>query len=134
MTTLLEQAFAKAAKLPADEQDVLASRLLAELEDEDDFDRAISARSDKLAILARQALVNHNAGLTEELDPDCPRILVRRVSSANCWLAFRGTLNSRHGMRTSYFETTRGIRALTSSGYIRILGSFRPGSVSVFEL
>lgn len=70
MTTLLEHAFAKAAALPTDEQDVLASRLLAELADEDDFDRAIAATSDKLAILAREALAEHEAGLTEELDPD----------------------------------------------------------------
>ncbi len=33
MTTLLEHAFAKAATLPRDEQEVLASRLLAELVD-----------------------------------------------------------------------------------------------------
>ena len=70
MTKLLEHAFAKAAKLTAAEQDVLASRLLAELADEDDFDRAIAATSGKLAILARQALAEHKAGLTEELDPD----------------------------------------------------------------
>jgi hypothetical protein len=31
MTKSLEQAFAEAAKLPADEQDLLASRLLADL-------------------------------------------------------------------------------------------------------
>ena len=71
MTTLLERAFAKAASLTAAEQDVLASRLLAELTDEDDFDRAIAATSGKLAILARQALEENRAGLTEELDPDC---------------------------------------------------------------
>ena len=71
VTTLLEHAFAKAATLPTAEQDVLASRLLAELADEDDFDRAIAATSDKLAVLARQALAEHKAGLTEELDPDC---------------------------------------------------------------
>lgn len=70
MTTLLERAFAKAASLPAAEQDVLASRLLAELTDEDDFDQAIAASSGKLAILARKALEENRAGLTEELDPD----------------------------------------------------------------
>ena len=70
MTTLLEHAFAKAATLTAAERDVLASRLLAELADEDDFDRSIAATSDKLAILARQALAEHAAGLTEEMDPD----------------------------------------------------------------
>ncbi len=70
MTTLLEQAFREAAKLPAAEQDVLASRLLAELAAEDDFDRALASSGDKLAQLARQALAEHRAGLTQELDPD----------------------------------------------------------------
>jgi hypothetical protein len=70
VTELLEQAFAEAAKLPTAEQDLLASRLLAEIAVEDGFDRAISATSDKLAKLAEEALAEHRAGLTEELDPD----------------------------------------------------------------
>ena len=69
MTTLLERAFAEAAKRPLAEQELLASRVLAELEAEDDFDRAIAASSDKLARLATEALAEHRAGLTEELDP-----------------------------------------------------------------
>lgn len=70
MTSLLQQAFAEAAKLPQAEQDLLASRLLAELAAEDDFDRAIACTSDKLASLAREALAEHRAGLTEKLDPE----------------------------------------------------------------
>ncbi len=70
MTTRLQEAFAEAAKLPEAEQDVLASRLLAELAAEDDFDRAIARTSDKLAALAREALAEHRAGLTEKLDPE----------------------------------------------------------------
>lgn len=70
MTTLLERAFAEAAKRPADEQNLLASRLLAELATEDDFDRAIAGSAEKLARLAAEALAEHRAGLTEELDPD----------------------------------------------------------------
>jgi hypothetical protein len=70
MTTQLQEAFAKAAALPAAEQDVLAERLLAELAEEDKFDRAIEASGEKLADLARQALEEHRAGLTRELDPD----------------------------------------------------------------
>ena len=70
MTTLLEQAFARAAKLPPAVQDLLASRLLAELAEEDDFDRAIAESSDKLAGLAGEALAEHRAGATEELDPE----------------------------------------------------------------
>lgn len=70
MTKLLEQAFAQAAKLPAEEQDLLASRLLAELAAEDEFDRTISRTSDKLTRLAEEALAEHRAGQTQKLDPE----------------------------------------------------------------
>ena len=70
MTTLLQKAFAEAAKLPTDEQDVLAAQLLDGLQAEDAFDRAIAGSVDKLARLAQEALAEHHAGLTEELDPD----------------------------------------------------------------
>ena len=70
MSTLLERAFAEAAKLPVAEQEVLASRLLAELSSEDDFDRKIAETASKLAALAAEAIAEHRTGLTEELDPD----------------------------------------------------------------
>ena len=70
MTDLLQQAFAEAAKLPTAEQEILATRLLAELADDDEFDRAIAGTSNKLAKLANEALAEHRAGLTQELDPD----------------------------------------------------------------
>ena len=70
MTHLLQQAFEEAAKLPAAEQELLASRMLAEMAAEDEFDLAIARTSDKLAALSREALAEHRAGLTEELDPD----------------------------------------------------------------
>jgi hypothetical protein len=70
MTVLLQQAFAEASKLSAAEQDLLASRLLAELAAEDEFDRSIARSSDKLAGLAREALAELEAGETEELDPE----------------------------------------------------------------
>lgn len=52
MTTRLEQAFAQ------------------ELAAEDDFDRALTRSGDKLAHLAAEALDEHRAGLTKELDPE----------------------------------------------------------------
>ena len=70
MTTLLQQAFNAAIKLPQTEQDFLATRLLAELDVEDDFDRTISRTSEKLAAMARDALVEHRSGQTQELDPE----------------------------------------------------------------
>lgn len=70
MTTLLQQAFVEASKLSPAEQDLLASRLLAELAAEDDFDRAIARSAGKLAGLASEALAEHRAGMTKELDPE----------------------------------------------------------------
>lgn len=70
MTHLLQQAFEAAAKLPIAEQELLASWLLAEMAAEDKFDEKIERTSDKLAELSRQALAEHRAGLSEELDLD----------------------------------------------------------------
>jgi hypothetical protein len=46
MTTQLEQAFAEAAKLPAEDQDAIASRLLAEVEDERQWAARFAATTD----------------------------------------------------------------------------------------
>ncbi len=70
MTPLLQQAFTVAATLPAAEQDALAARVLAELAAEDDFDRALAASGGKLSRLADEALAEHRAGETVELDPE----------------------------------------------------------------
>jgi hypothetical protein len=70
MTTLLQRAFAEAAKLPEAEQNLLASWLLAELAAENDFDRAIARSSDKLLGSAREAFEEQRSGQTEEFDPD----------------------------------------------------------------
>jgi hypothetical protein len=70
MTALLEKAFAEAAKRSREEQDLLAARLLAELAAENAFDRAIAGSAEKVADLARQAIDEHRAGKTEELDPE----------------------------------------------------------------
>ena len=70
MTPLLQQAFDAAAKLPPAEQDLLASRVLAELAAEDDFDKAIAASGEKLATLAARALAEYRAGQTQPLTPE----------------------------------------------------------------
>lgn len=69
MVTLLQKAFAEAAKLPEAEQELLASRLLAELSVDDEFDRAIAGSTAKLAELAAEALQEHRDGSTEVVDP-----------------------------------------------------------------
>ncbi len=70
MTKLLEQAFAEANKLPRDEQDALANFLLEELASERRWTRAFDESQDLLSQLADEALAEHHAGKTQELDPE----------------------------------------------------------------
>jgi hypothetical protein len=70
MSKLLQKAFAEASKLSEEEQDYLASQILEELADEDEFDQKIASTAHLLAGAAREAIAEHRAGLTEELDPE----------------------------------------------------------------
>ena len=70
MTKLLEQAFAEASKLPPQEQDALADWLLREMVCEDQWTKSFAVSQDALAKLAGEALEEHRAGGSQELDPD----------------------------------------------------------------
>ena len=70
MTELLEEAFARVARLPDHEQNALARWLMDELESERRWSRAFETSQGRLAELAREALENDSAGRTEPLDPD----------------------------------------------------------------
>ena len=70
MTKLLEKAFSEASKLPETEQDSLAERVLAELDSDRHWDDAFARSGDLLRRLADEALADHRAGLTQDLDPD----------------------------------------------------------------
>jgi len=70
MTTLLEQAFAKARDLPASEQDALASLMLEEIESERKWDELFARAPEKLAKHADRALSEYEAGKTLPLDRD----------------------------------------------------------------
>jgi len=70
MTELLRKAFEKASKLPAHEQDALASVLLNEIEGEQRWDSTLAETQDELAGLADAALAEHRAGKTDTLDPE----------------------------------------------------------------
>ena len=52
------------------EQELLASRLLAELAADTEFDRAIAASPEKIAQLAKEALDDFRQGRTTELKLD----------------------------------------------------------------
>jgi len=70
MTELLEQAIAKLKTLPTNEQDAMATMILEELEDDHQWDESFARSPDLLAKLAAEAMVEHHAGRTQELDPE----------------------------------------------------------------
>ena len=70
MTELLEEAFAKVARLPDHEQNAFARWLMDELEFERRWSRAFETSQGQLAELAREALEDDLADRTEPLDPD----------------------------------------------------------------
>lgn len=69
MSKLLEAALTKLAELPESEQDSIATWLLNELESDGRWKSILSDSRDALGRLADEALAEHAAGHTEELDP-----------------------------------------------------------------
>jgi hypothetical protein len=70
MTKLLDSAFELARQLSDEEQDELASRIIAELTEDDAFDRKIAATVDQLDWLIEEARADFRAGRTVEIDPE----------------------------------------------------------------
>lgn len=73
MTELLQRVIAELEKLPEDEQDAIATRLLAELEDERAwkvrFESTTNEQWDRLAQMARQEIVAGNTTPVDEVFP-----------------------------------------------------------------
>ncbi len=70
MTELLQKAFHAASRLPSDEQDAFARWMLYELQSEQRWTELFARSPNLLARLAAEAMAEHQAGLTEPLDPD----------------------------------------------------------------
>jgi DnaJ-domain-containing protein 1 len=68
MTQLLEDALRKVGKLPEDEQDAIASQILAAMEDEEAWAKTLRKNPARLRKLAAQALEEHGRGATRPLD------------------------------------------------------------------
>lgn len=68
MTSLLEEAFRKAAELPEDQQDTLAAALLDELNSEARWRKLLAKSPESLAALANEALAERRGGQTIALD------------------------------------------------------------------
>ena len=72
MTRSLEEAFARASKLPPEEQDTLAAWLLREIDSEGRWDALFAGSQAELSRLAADALAEHAEGGTRDLDPGRP--------------------------------------------------------------
>lgn len=72
MTELLQRAFDEASKLSTDQQDEFARWILEVLADEEKWNTLFSKpeSEDLLEKLANEALAEHHAGRTEDLDPE----------------------------------------------------------------
>jgi hypothetical protein len=70
VTELLEAAIARLKALPTERQDTIATLILEELEEEQRWDESFARSPDLLAKLATEAMTEHQAGKTHELDAE----------------------------------------------------------------
>jgi hypothetical protein len=70
MTERLEQAIAQLQTLSTDQQDAIATLILAELEEEQRWDDSFARSPNLLAKLAAEAMAEHRLGKTQELDQE----------------------------------------------------------------
>jgi acyl-CoA reductase-like NAD-dependent aldehyde dehydrogenase len=68
MSTLLEKALEQVVALPQDEQDEIASRILASRADEDAWKKRFAEKRDVIRRMAREALEEHERGETLPLN------------------------------------------------------------------
>jgi hypothetical protein len=73
MTELLRQAIAQIEKLPADQQDAIAARFLAELQDEQKWEARFAATTDdqwdQMAVMVRQEIARGETAPLDEVFP-----------------------------------------------------------------
>jgi hypothetical protein len=68
MSSLLEKALEKVVALPQDEQDAIASQILASLADDEAWKRRFAEKGDVIRRMARKALEEDERGDTLPLD------------------------------------------------------------------
>ena len=68
MSDRLKLAFKEASKLPQEEQDRFDAFLLAELQDEREWNARFEVTQDVLSMLAKEARSEYEAGQTKSLD------------------------------------------------------------------
>jgi hypothetical protein len=94
MSNLLEKALEKVVELPQDEQDAIASQILASIADENAWKKRFAEKRDVIRRMAREALEEDERGETLPLDDllRCSREL--RANSSDCFRTPPSTLNA----------------------------------------
>jgi hypothetical protein len=70
MTKLLQKAFEEASRLPEEDQDSFAEALLSDLASEKRWAASFAKSQDKLAVLAKEALIEFKQGKTKRIEED----------------------------------------------------------------
>jgi mRNA-degrading endonuclease RelE of RelBE toxin-antitoxin system len=70
MTELLSKAFKKASELPEDSQNILAKKLLEEIEDELKWEETFEKSKNKLQKMGDKAMEESNSGKTKKIGFD----------------------------------------------------------------
>ena len=68
MTKLLQKAFDEASRLPEEDQDCFAETLLSDLASEERWAESFAKSQDKLAALAKEALIEFKQGKTKLIE------------------------------------------------------------------
>ena len=68
MTKLLEKVIQRVSILPVKEQDAIAQFLSAELDADNEWDKAFASSPNELELLAHEALKEHRLGKTKSLN------------------------------------------------------------------
>jgi hypothetical protein len=64
ITTSLAQAIERASERSAEEQDLIATLIIDELEAEKKWDELLAGSKDKIGLMAKRAIAEHRAGKT----------------------------------------------------------------------
>ncbi len=106
MSTLLEKALEKVVVFPQDEQDAIASQILASLADEEAWKKRFIEKRDVIRRMAREALAEDERGETVPLDDSA---LIQSLTTRRLWRLFFRTTSGHSTGREARIANSRAI-------------------------
>ena len=129
MTQALSAAVASAAKLPDEEQNVLAAILLEEMESEERWSALFAGSQNLLQQMASEAIQDFQAGRVQPID-ELQLTQLRLISSESSISRRLSKGDERSGAPTNSGKKTRPILPSDSRRSIQRCRSIRPVSIS----